>query len=93
MAGENIEIVSILSDYFGISATAALVLLVVVSVWTLIWKGLALWKSAKKNHLVWFLVLLIVNTVGILEILYIYIFSKIGRGRKEKASGNVSKKR
>jgi len=45
-------------------------------VWTLVWKGIALWKSAKNNSAPWFVVLLLVNTVGILEILYIFFFSK-----------------
>ncbi len=45
-------------------------------IWSLIWKGLALWKAARLGSKVWFVVLLVVNTVGILEILYLYAFSK-----------------
>lgn len=51
----------------------------IIAVWSAVWKALALWKSARKNDLVWFIVFIIVNTLGILEILYIYVFSK---GRK-----------
>jgi len=51
-------------------------LFVVVLVWSLFWKGMALWKSAREGSKVWFVVMLIVNTLGILEILYIYVFSK-----------------
>ena len=51
-------------------------LLVIVVLWTLIWKGMALWKAAHQESKVWFVVLLLVNTVGILEILYLYVFSK-----------------
>lgn len=51
-------------------------LLFIILVWSLIWKGFALWKSARKSSKIWFIVLLVVNTIGILEILYIYIFSK-----------------
>ena len=73
----------------GISPGAVLVLMAVVSIWTLVWKGLALWKAAaKKKSIPWFIILLIFNTVGILEILYIFVFSKIslkGKGKsKEK---------
>lgn len=50
--------------------------ILVAAVWTLIWKGIALWKAAKNDSLPWFIVLLIINTLGILEILYIFIFSK-----------------
>ena len=61
-------------------------LLVVVIVWIVIWKALALWKSARLNSPVWFVVLLVINTFGILEILYIFLFSKIKLPNvKEKA--------
>jgi hypothetical protein len=45
-------------------------------VWTLPWKGVALWRSAGNKQLVWFIVLLLVNTLAILEIIYIFGFSK-----------------
>jgi uncharacterized membrane protein len=51
--------------------------------WTLIWKGLALWKAARKESKPWFIVLLLVNTVGLLEILYIFVFSKFGKKKEE----------
>ncbi len=44
--------------------------------WTLFWKGMALWKAARNREMGWFFALLIINTMGILEILYIYFFSK-----------------
>jgi hypothetical protein len=52
------------------------VLLVVLVLWTIVWKGMALWKAARQESKVWFVVLLLVNTVGILDILYLYVFSK-----------------
>lgn len=45
-------------------------------IWTLFWKGVALWKSARSGSKVWFIVFLLVNTAGILEILYIFLFSE-----------------
>ena len=47
-----------------------------ILIWTIPWKGVALWRAAKLSHKRWFIVLLIVNTLAILEILYIFIFSK-----------------
>ncbi|MFA5099091.1 MAG: DUF5652 family protein [Candidatus Paceibacterota bacterium] len=44
--------------------------------WSVIWKGLALWKAARLGDKYWFMALLVINTLGILEILYIYIFSE-----------------
>jgi len=44
--------------------------------WTLPWKGVALWKSARNEHKWWFIALLVLNTMAILEIIYIFFFSK-----------------
>ena len=49
---------------------------VLVGVWEATWKAIALWKSARNSDKPWFVVLFILNTVGILPIAYIYIFSK-----------------
>lgn len=62
-----------------------LVVLILVLIWSLVWKALALWKSARLNQPVWFIVLLVVNTLGILEILYLFLFSKINLGNKRKS--------
>jgi methionyl-tRNA synthetase len=51
-------------------------LLFVLFLWSLLWKGLALWKAAKNEQRNWFVVMLIVNTVGILEIAYLFFFAK-----------------
>ncbi len=50
-------------------------LILVVSIWTLFWKGIALWKAAKQNQKNWFIAILILNTVGILDIVYLFRFS------------------
>ena len=48
-------------------------LIILIPVWSLIWKGLALWRAAKRQELIWFIVLLLVNSVGMLEIIYLLI--------------------
>lgn len=71
-------------DYFFVSnyGTAAFVLM---AIWSLVWKGLALWRAARKNDKTWYIVLLIVNTVGILEIIYLYLVSPAEKsGKKTK---------
>jgi hypothetical protein len=60
----------------GVFGAATGFVLVVVVVWSLIWKGMALWKAARNESKPWFIVLLLVNSVGILDILYLYVFSK-----------------
>lgn len=54
-----------------------------IALWSLIWKGLALWKAAGKKDKLWFIVLLFVNTAGILDILYIFVFSKRDQSLKQ----------
>ncbi len=60
------------------------VLVTVLLVWSLIWKGIALWKSARRGEKAWFIIFIIANTVGILEILYIYIFSKMEKNESSE---------
>lgn len=45
-------------------------------IWSLIWKGLALWHAAKQDQKAWYIVLLVLNTVGIVEIFYLFVFAK-----------------
>lgn len=51
-------------------------ILVLVTLWSIPWKGVALWKAAQLSHKRWFIVLLIVNTFGILDIIYIYFVAR-----------------
>ena len=50
--------------------------LIPLILWSLAWKGMALWRAAQLKHKAWFIVILLVNTVGILEIMYLWVFSK-----------------
>ncbi len=50
--------------------------IVAIAAWTLPWKGVALWRAANLRDKKWFVALLVVNTLGILEILYIFVVSK-----------------
>ena len=58
-----------------------------VFAWILIWKGLALWKAARKNDMWWFVALLVINLLGILEIFYYFVFSE-RKSLKEKGEKN-----
>ena len=50
---------------------AFIIFIVVIMIWDAVWKLIALWKSARNNHLAWFVLIAIINTVGILPIVYI----------------------
>jgi hypothetical protein len=45
-------------------------------IWSIFWKGWALWKAAGKRHLVWFAILLTFNTMALLEIAYIFYLNR-----------------
>ena len=53
---------------------ASFILLVL---WSLFWKGLALWHSGRRGQPWWFVILLILNTAGILEIIYLFAVAKV----------------
>ncbi len=57
-------------------AGTILIVFLVLIAWSLVWKGIALWKCGRNNQLAWFIILLIINTAGILEILYLLFFQK-----------------
>lgn len=58
-------------------------ILILITLWTLPWKGVALWKSAQTKDKWWFIALLVVNTAALLDILYIFFFSKRKRKNTE----------
>ena len=45
-------------------------------IWEFIWKGIALWKSGRNKQLGWFIAIFLINTVGILPIIYLWLFQK-----------------
>lgn len=51
-------------------------LIAITIVWSAVWKAIALYKAARLEQKVWFGALFILNTFGLLEILYIFYFSK-----------------
>lgn len=61
-------------DLVGSSVPAFGVFVWILIIWTLIWKGLALWHTARNRQKIWFVVILILNTAGILPIIYLLFF-------------------
>jgi methionyl-tRNA synthetase len=64
------------SELFGLSPGFVFFGFLVLMAWTLVWKGFALWFAARSAQKVWFIALLVVNTAGILEIIYLVFFRK-----------------
>lgn len=80
------NIASILNNYW---------ILIPLIIWTLAWKGIALWKSARRGEMVWFIILLILNTLGILEIIYIFFVArrKTGETQTDAKTEDLIKKK
>lgn len=60
-------------------------IILLAAAWSLPWKAAALWRAARSGSKPWFIALFLINTLGILEILYIFVFS-------EKKSSDDSQK-
>jgi len=48
----------------------------VLFIWSLFWKGIALWRAAQLGQKNWFVVMVVLNTIGILELVYLFRFAK-----------------
>jgi hypothetical protein len=47
-----------------------------IMLWVLPWKAWALWTAAKNNHRWWFIALILVNSIAILDIVYLFVVAK-----------------
>jgi len=59
-------------SFLGLS----IAVLAVISLWDLVWKGIALWKCGRGNQRGWFVAILVINSIGILPIIYLLFFQK-----------------
>ena len=50
--------------------------IIILAVWDSVWKLIAMWKSARNDHLAWYICIAIFNTIGILPIIYLLIQKK-----------------
>lgn len=70
--------IKMFAELLGVSDAKAGIILIVVLVWSLYWKGRSMWLSAKHGDRIWFIILLLVNSMGILDMIYIYLLAKPG---------------
>jgi methionyl-tRNA synthetase len=59
--------------------------IILVIIWSAVWKLIALWKASRNNHLTIFIVLAILNTVGIAEIAYL-VYLKMKSKKETQAT-------
>ncbi len=66
-----------------------LVLTIILLIWTIPWKIYSLWIASKNNHKGWFIAIVILNTVGLLEIIYIFFVAKKNWADVKKAFTSI----
>jgi Family of unknown function (DUF5652) len=64
-------------DWVGFNSPAGAFLLAIIVLWSLFWKGCALWHAARRGEVWWFIAILLINTLGLLEIIYLFGFAKL----------------
>lgn len=74
-----------LSNAFGMNTGLTLVIII----WSLVWKGFALWKAARRSDKWWFIALFIINLLGLLEMLYIFVITPWIDSRKKKEGTEI----
>jgi len=62
--------------------------LFIALLWSTFWKLLALWRSVKSDQKYWFIAIFLLNTLGILEIVYLLRFAKKKISLADLKSGN-----
>jgi methionyl-tRNA synthetase len=64
-----------------------------VIIWDAVWKGIGLWKSGYNRQLGWFIAIFIVNSMGILPIIYLAFFQRGQRRNQARTSVRKPKRR
>lgn len=67
--------------------------IIIVSIWSIIWKAFGLWYSAKNKDKPWFILIFILNTLGILPIVYLYLKTDFFSKKKHKKKRKKSRKK
>ncbi len=49
---------------------------VAVIAWSLAWKGASLWRAARNGSKPWFVALLLTNTLGVLDAVYLFVLDR-----------------
>jgi len=60
----------------GVPIAVLFPVLVLLAIWSIAIKGLALWHAARNGQKFWFIALLVLNTLGILDVVYLVGFRK-----------------
>ena len=64
-----------------ISSTAFYWLLALF-VWDLFWRAIALWRAAQRKDQLWFIIMVIINSAGVIPILYLLLTESKGKKKR-----------
>jgi hypothetical protein len=62
--------------FYGPAGRFPSLIFAVLIIWSIFWKGISLWKSSRNNQKYWYVALLILNTLGIADLIYLAFFQK-----------------
>ena len=79
--------------YYTPLEPALLFTIALIVVWSLLWKALGLWHAARRGNAGWFIAMLFLNTVGILEIIYLFGVAKMRSHTLGTDDGITTKKK
>lgn len=51
-------------------------LLLAALTWDMVWKGASMWRAARDGSKPWFVTLLLTNTLGVLDAIYLFIVAR-----------------
>jgi hypothetical protein len=68
------------------------ILIAVLMLWEIIWKAFGLWYAARNDHSIWFVVILVVNSVGIIPIIYLIFKTDFFKFKKKAKKSRTKKK-
>ncbi len=77
--------VAAFAEKMGVGVEVFALILAVLTVWEIVWKGIGMWKASKNDQMWWFIPMLVLNTAGILPIIYIIFFQKDATGESSVA--------
>lgn len=73
---QALGMIELIENFATSNPTLFSVLFIITQIWVIVWKGLALWRAGRLNHKFWFILILLINTLGIFEIIYYFYLSK-----------------
>jgi hypothetical protein len=75
--GWGVHMTTLSPEWWMLAAFVLAPAFIIVVLWAIVWKGLALWHAARRGQYWWFIILAVVNTFGILEIIYLFFVAKL----------------